>query len=189
MRVKNNVKVIAITLAIVMLLMGLLVVLIKVSDGFQMGFEDWKLRKVNEKNLWQTVSFSATENNDMLVSGDDGISIKLTEDNALKINGTAEKDLQYRIGSATLKANTSYVFDSSFKGSNKTMRVEIRQVGSGTVLKSCTASSVVIPASSLTADTAVEVWVVIANETEVNATLKPVLCVGTSSDDLVDFYK
>ena len=186
---KSNVKVIAITLAIVMLLMGLLVVLIKVSDGFQMGFEDWKFRKVNEDNLWQTMSFSGTDDNDMLVNGDNGISLKLTEDNVLKVNGTAEQALEYRIGSITLKANTSYVFDSSFKGSTNTMYMKIVLANGGTLLKACYGGAVVIPASTLTADTAVEIYLVIANETEANVSLKPVLCVGTSTDDLVDFYK
>ena len=185
MRTKNNVKVIAITLAFVMLLMGLLVVLIKVSDGFQSDFGDWKLRKVNEDNLWQTMSFAADDEG-LLAAGEHGVTVKLTEDNVLKINGTAEQDIDVLVGTVTLKANTSYVFDSDFSGSGKSMYIELEDSANGTTLVNIfNASKVYKP----TSDTVVKVVVHIINETDVSATLKPVLCVGTSSDDLVDFYK
>jgi len=181
---KSNVKVIAITLAIVMLLMGLLVVLIKVSDGFQMGVEDWKLRKVNEENLWQTISFADDEDG-LIAAGENGVIVKLTEDNVLKVDGTADGDLNIVVGTITLKANETYVFDSDFNGRGNTMFVKLVDAND-TVLKNCYGSAVTYTPSS---DTVVKVVVFIANETDVNATLKPVLCVGTSSDDLVDFYK
>ena len=160
MRVKNNVKVIAITLSIVMLLMGLLVVLIKVSDGFQMGFEDWKLRQVNEDNLWQSMSFAADDEG-LLASGENGVTVKLTEDNVLKINGTAEQDMEILVGMVTLKANTSYVFDSDFAGSGKTMYVELEDSANGTTLVNIFNASKVVKPST---DTVVKVVIHIIND-------------------------
>ena len=123
----------------------------------------------------------------MILDGADGVTVKLTDDNELKVNGYAETAQEIKIGTYMLDANTSYVFDSSLNdGSNKTVYMVVK-MGATLLCKSYT-GPVVISAEKLTTDTEVSVYLVIAEDVNVNCTLRPVLCEGNTINDLVDFY-
>ena len=139
----------------------------------------------NEENLWQDVSFAG--NDGVILDGADGVTVKLTDDNELKVNGYAETAQEVLVGTYTLDANTSYVFDSSLNdGSNKTVYMVVKN-GSTLLCKSYT-GPVVISAEKITADTEVSIYLVVAEDVNVNTTLRPVLCEGDSVNDLIDFY-
>ena len=156
------------------------------SGGFQNGVSDWKLREVNEDNLYQSLTFGDT--NDVWASGEYGISVKLKDDNVIKVSGTAQDDLEYNIGSIPLKAGTTYVFDGSLKdGSNGTAYLRIVDENGGTLATSYQGPVLITP-DKLTQDTNAVIWLYIMDETELNVTLRPVLCEGASIDDVIDFY-
>lgn len=139
----------------------------------------------NEDNLWQDMSFNATD--DVILDGADGVTVKLTGDNELKVDGYAESAQEVLIGTVTLDANTAYVFDSSLDdGSNKSIYMVVK--AGGTVLAKSYTGPVVISAEKLTDDTEISVYLMIAEDVNVNETLRPVLCEGESVDDLVKFY-
>ena len=139
----------------------------------------------NKDNLWQDVSFN--DKDGVILDGADGVTVKLTEDNEVKVNGYAETAQEVLIGTYKLESKTAYVFDSSLNdGSNKTLYMVVKN-GDTVMAKSYT-GPVVISASQLTADTEVSVYLVIAEDVNVNATLRPILCEGESTDELVKFY-
>ena len=141
------------------------------------------LHKPNEDNLWQEMSFNATDG--VILDGADGVTVKLTEDNELKVNGYAETAQEVLVGSYTLEANTSYVFDSSLNdGSNKTVYMVVKANGS-VIAKSYTGPVVI---SARTTDTQISVYLMIAEDVNVSTTLRPILCEGAVIDDLVSFY-
>ena len=156
------------------------------SGGFQKGVKDWNVREVNEDNLYQSLTFGDT--NGVWASGEDGISVELKDDNSIKVKGTSETEQSYNIGSITLKANTSYVFDGSLdNGSNGTAYLYIVDKD-GVELAKSYQGPVLISADKLTEDTNAVIWLKIMDETELNVTLRPILCEGTSIDDVIDFY-
>lgn len=162
------------------------------SGGFQKGIGDWSVREVNKNNLYQSLIFADTDG--VYASGENGVSIKLKDDNVIKVSGTAEateeKGMVYNIGSTTLRANTSYVFDSSLNdGSNGTIYMSIVNSSTGTVIASSYRGPVLISAKDITEDVGVHIELVIKNDTDVNVTLRPILCVGNSIDDVIDFYE
>lgn len=159
------------------------------SGGFQNGVSDWKLRDVNEDNLYQSLTFLDADG--VFTSGENGISAKLNDDNVIKVSGDADTDLNIKIGKTTLKAGTSYVFESSLKdASSKTVYMSVVKASDETtVIKSSYEDPILITGSSLTADTEVIIVLTIKAEAEVNATLRPVLCEATSVDDVISFYK
>lgn len=156
------------------------------SGGFQNGVSDWKLREVNEDNLYQSLTFG--DKNGVWASGENGISVKLKDDNSIKVSGTAEIDMEHNIGTIALKAGTAYVFDGSLKeGSNNSAYLRIVDEN-GVELATSYRGPVLITADKLTVDTNAVIWLKIMDETELNVTLRPVLCEGTSIDDVIDFY-
>ena len=173
------------------LVVGLLIVMIgNLSNGFQdMNPADWDLKVVNEDNLYQQVVFK--EENGILkdANGVKGITVSLTEDNELKVNGTAEGDQRIIVGSITLKAGTSYIFDSSFaKGSQGSMYMTIENEA-GTALAESYVNADVIDGTTLTADTVVYVVLHIADDTSINnVTLRPILCEGNDVNNIEAFY-
>jgi len=162
-----------------------LVLIGKASGGFT-DFDDMKLRRPNEKNLWQSMAF-ANEGN--IAGGEDGLTVKINEDGQVKINGTSQKAGEYVLATGTLKAGTSYVFDAGLdNGTNATLYVVVRSK-SGTELAKCYTTYATISAQS--ADTEVEIVLKIGDK-DVDAkskTLNPVLSVGTEEKDLVAFWK
>lgn len=139
----------------------------------------------NEDNLWQEMTFNATDG--VILDGADGVTVKLTEDNELKVNGYAEIAQTIAIGTYQLDANTSYVFDSSLSdGSNKTVYMVVKT--GDTVLAKSYTGPVMISAGTLESDTTATIYLVIAEDVNVNATLRPILCEGESVDDAVSFY-
>lgn len=137
----------------------------------------------NEDNLWQEMSFNATDN--VILDGADGVTVKLTEDNEVKVDGYAETAQEVLIGTYTLNANTAYVFDSSLNdGSNKTVYMVVK--ANGTVIAKSYTGPVVISARE--ADTQISVYLMIAEDVNVSTTLHPILCEGENVEDLVNFY-
>ena len=154
------------------------------SGGFQKGVSDWKLREVNEDNLYQSLTF--LDDDGVFASGENGISAKLDDDNVIKVSGTADADSDIEIGKITLKAGTSYVFESSLRdASNKTVYMSVVKASDKSVIKSSYESPIL---TSVSEDTEVIIVLTIKAETKVNATLRPVLCKATSVDDVIDFY-
>ena len=188
MKMTRKFKKIVCAIALVIVAVTVSAVIGHLSGGFQNKPSDWDLQTVNEANLYQSVSFM--DENGVILNGADGVAVKLLEDNVLKVSGTAEKEFTQVIGTVTLKANTSYVFDSTLPdGSNGTAYMAIA-TASGEILATCYGEPVVIPASELTADTTVELRLHVANEHKLGSiTLKPVLCEGDGTDDLVKFYE
>ena len=137
----------------------------------------------NEDNLWQDVSFAG--NDGVILDGADGVTVKLTEDNEVKVDGYAETAQEVLIGTYTLDADTSYVFDSSLNdGSNKTAYMVVK-AGETVLAKSYTGPVVI---SAQESDTRISVYLVIAEDVNVNVTLRPILCEGESVEDAVKFY-
>ena len=173
------------------LLVGVLVVLVgNLSKGFQdMDPNNWEIRTVNEDNLYQQAEFLETNGILDQANGIEGITVKVTEDNELKVNGTAEGDQRIVVGSFTLKAGTSYIFDSSYKtGSRGTMYMTIENEA-GQALAESYVNADVIDGTSITEDTVVYVVLHIADDTSIdNVTLRPILCEGNDVDNIVTFY-
>ena len=166
----------------------LLVALGNVTGGFQnLHPDDWVFREVNPDNLYHSLTFADTDG--VIANGSNGITVELGECNELCVTGTAEGAQTINVGTYKLKANTAYVFDSSLtNGTNGTIYMELLNV-SGQKLVASYNGAEVIPASALASDVTVTVVLKIADEFEVNKTLKPILCEGTSASDAVSFYK
>lgn len=177
--------------AIALVAFAALMLLAHVSSGFDtLNPTEWELRQVNEDNLYQTMTFADTDGK--LANGADGVTVKLADNNVLKVsgvNGTTEA-MDIQIGSIALKANTGYLFDSSLnKGSNQTAYMVLKDA-SGNILATSYTGPVVIAAENLAADTTATLHLIIAADKECpSSTLKPVICVGTDTDDIVSFYK
>ena len=173
-------------IAAILVGVSLLVVIGNLSSGFQNGPKDWDLTVVNEDNLYQAFSFA--DNDGILATGEKGVAAKINEDNVVSVNGEAEGAVEINIGTYTLKANTSYVFDSSYEGTKGTAYVVLVDA-SGNDFAACYSGETVIPGNSIGSDMEVTLVMKIADGTDVNAKLKPVLVEGTSANDLVSFYK
>lgn len=173
-------------IAAILVGVSLLVVIGNLSNGFQNGPEDWDLTVVNEDNLYQSFAFLDTDG--VLATGEKGVVAKINEDNVVTVSGEAEGDVEVVIGTYTLKANTTYVFDSSYEGTKGTAYV-VLQDASGQDFAACYSDETVIPGNLIGSDMQVKLVMKIADGTDVNAKLKPVLVKGTSANDLVSFYK
>ena len=174
------------------LLVGLLIVLIgNLSQGFQdMNPENWDIRVVNEDNLYQDLDFKDADGTLQDANGIYGITVTLTEDNELKVNGTAEGDQRIVVGAITLKAGTSYIFDSSFNnGSRGSMYMALENEAGNAIAESYVNAVVIDGETVLTEDTVVYVVLHIADDTSVaNVTLRPIICEGNDVDNIVSFY-
>ena len=139
----------------------------------------------NEDNLWQSATFA--EEGGVICDGADGVTVKLTDDNAVKVNGYAETAQEILLGTVELQANTSYIFDSSLNdGSNKTVYMVIKS--GDTVLAKSYTGPVVITAEKLAMNAEAQIYLIIAEDVDVNETLRPVICEGETVDELVSFY-
>ncbi|MBQ8356220.1 MAG: hypothetical protein IJX39_00265 [Clostridia bacterium] len=164
-------------------------VLLTVLVSNLLGIAEWNVKEVNEDNLYQSLTFA--DANGVIASGEDGISVKLDEeDNTIKVKGTAGADVTYLIGTTTLKAGTSYIFDGSLEeGSNQTIYVSVVNKSTGEVIKSSYRDAVLISADSITADTEVKIEITIKADTTVNETLEIILCEGNDVDEIVNYFK
>ena len=183
---KRKTKNMIIAVGAFLLAVLMLVLIGKASNGFS-DFDDMKLRRPNDKNLWQSMTVA---NDGKIANGEDGLTVKVNEDGQVKINGTSQKSGSYVLATGTLKSGTSYVFDAGLgNGSNKTFYVVVRAKADSKVLATCYTTYATISAQS--ADTEVEVVLMIGDK-DVDAkskTLNPVLSVGTEEKDLVAFWK
>lgn len=176
--------------AIVLIACAGIVLLGNVSGGFQnMDPREWKLRDVNNENLFQSLDFADTDG--VIENGGDGITVTLEKNNVLKVNGTAETAKNIMVGTTTLKAGTSYVFGSDLKdGTNGTIYLRVVNTANGSVLASNYNAASVISGDDLSADTDVSIEIVIAKDVTIrNLSLEVVLCEGEAASELVDFYK
>ena len=176
---------------VAILLAGVLLVAFgNITNGFQnLHPDEWELRAINEDNLYHSLAFADVDG--VIANGADGISVKLGEYNELRVKGVAEGAQTINVGTYTLKANTSYVFDSSLSDGTKGTIYMTLCNAKGEELANAASynGAVVIPASSLASDITVTVTLKIADEFDANVTLRPVLCEAASINDLVSFYK
>ena len=187
-RMKNSTKILLACIAMVAVAAVLIVMLGKVTAGFQnWDTDEWKLLQNNPENLYHSLEFQDV--NGVIADGSNGISVKLDDENhSVRISGTAEADGSYLIGTTTLKANTTYVFDGGLdNGTNKTICVSIVNASNDEIVKTSYTGPVLV--SDILSDTEVKIVVTIAEETSVNVTIRPVLCVGSTVEDVVSFYK
>lgn len=186
MKAKN--KLLVTMVAIVLIACTGVILIGNLSKGFQnMDPTEWQLHEVNEENLYQAFTFKDVE--DRFTDGAKGVTATIDDDNIIAVKGTAEEAITLDIGTYTLKKGTSYVFNSGVKGSTGSIYVRLINVNTNTELKSSFGSSVVIKGEDLTADTTVMLQICVAKNAEVNVKVKPILCIGTSGEDLVEFYK
>ena len=185
---KFKTKMILITVAIVAVFALGIVALGKVTVGFQnWNTDEWRLLQNNPDNLYHSLNFTAE--NGIVADGSNGISVKVDEDNhSVRISGTAEADGSYLIGTTTLKANTSYVFDGGMdNGTAKTAYVSVINASTDEVIITSYNGPVLI--KDITADTEIKIMVTVKEEAALNLIIRPVLCVGSTVDDVVNYYK
>ena len=175
-------------ISIVLSCVALTAVLGNVTGSFENLFkpDEWELYSVNEDNLYQSMTFVDT--NAIFADGSDGVSVKLADNNVLKVSGTAEKALDVVIGTVTLKKGTAYLFDSSLNDGSKGTIYMTLENSSGTVLAASYNGVAYIAASDLSADTVVTLKLHVAQDEGGTYTLKPVICPGTDADDIVKYY-
>lgn len=179
----NITGVLIICLAAILLLGALIIWLGSATQGFM----NWDIHAPNEDNLYQKVSFA--DDDGIIGNNKYGVTVKLTEDNELKLNGKAEQDLEIVVGTYTLEANTSYIFDSSLnKGSEGTIYMALLNASETAIAESYNGAAV-IDAEDLTEDTVVQIVIYVAEGTSVdNIKLRPILCEGDDVDNIVKFY-
>lgn len=166
----------------------LLVAFGNITGGFQnLHPDDWVLRQINEDNLYHSLAFAGTDG--VIANGENGITVELGEYNELRVTGTAEGAQSIEIGEYTLKKDTTYVFDSSLtNGTKGTMYMVLVNANDQEITGTASYNGATV-IEALSVDTVVTVVLKIANEFEVNKTLKPILCEGASAADAVSFYK
>ena len=184
---KAKTKRIIAVVATVLIASFALILLGNLSGGFQnWETDEWKLRKLNPKNLYNDLTFAANAEG-VLADGSTGIFAEIDEDNnVIEVEGTAETDTTIVVGTCSLKAG-SYVFDSSMSNGTKgTVYMSVVNSSTGEELAASYRGPVVF---SVSADTNVKVQVSVNAETKVDLTLKPILCEGKETSDLVGYYK
>ena len=184
---KRTTKLLITVVAIVLIACAGIILIGNLSKGFQnLNPTEWELHEVNKDNLYQAMAFA--DENGVLADGEHGVTATIDDDHVIKVTGTAVNDFDMLIGTYTLKANTSYVLDSSFNGNKGNVYMVL--MDGDTVFKSVYNSTVVISASDMPADRTVTLKLLFVEGASIdNAKIRPVLCVGTTADDLVDFYK
>ena len=179
---------ILITIGIVAVAALLIVMLGKVTVGFQnWETDEWSLLQNNPDNLYHSLNFTAE--NGVIADGSNGISVKLDDENhSVRISGTAEADGSYLIGTTVLKANTTYVFDGGMdNGTKKTAYVSVINASTDEVIATSYTGPVLI--KDITADTEIKIMVTVMEEASLNLTIRPFLCVGSTIDDVVSYFK
>ena len=169
----------------ILILVGsiLLTVLAVVGLSKATGVAEWNFREPNPDNLYSQISLNPDIKDGIVADGEKGVLIELDDDNRIKINGTADEDVTYAIGTVTLPAGT-YVFDSDINNGSKGSVYMSLMNGESVVAEGYRGEVVFTLATECT----VTVTVTIKGETDVNKTLEPVICKGTSADDLVSFW-
>lgn len=154
------------------------------------GIGSFKFKEANTANLYQDLTF-AGDKDGLIEKGLDGVSVELLEDNVIKAKGTAEKDLEIVIGTITLKAGESYVFDSGLKdGSRGTIYMSVcNKSTNDELVASYRGAEVFDDLVSAEQDLEVVVKLIIKDETKVSEQLHPVLCEGNDVDDVISFWK
>lgn len=187
---RKSVKHIITIVAIVLVACAGIILVGNLSKGFQnLNPAKWELREVNDENLYQAMTIAADDDG-YLARGENGLTVSVDEDNVIKCKGTAEVNDTIMVGTYKLEAGKSYVFDSNIKGSKGSVYLRLVDTANDAELKSCYNTAVVIPADELVTDINVRLEIVVVEDTGLNnLKIKPVLCIGTSVDDLVDFYK
>ena len=174
-------------IALVLVAVTLSAFLVNISDGFDKDFSDWSFREANDKNLYQTVSFAGSDTG-VIEKGTKGVYVELLENNELKVEGTADETIAIPVGTVTLKAGQSYVFDSSL--SNGSVGSIYMSIEGGTMAPvDSYRDAVVFTVPAGGADVTATIYLHVAEDCHVNKTLKPILCAGTETDDAVKFYK
>lgn len=176
-------------IALVLAAVALCAVLGNLSDGFQKGPSEWKLREVNPDNLYQTVAFAATDG--VIMMGDAGVTVELVEDNVIKVNGNVAEDKAVTLGVITLKKGCKYIFSTSLGKTSapETVYLSLNNSQGETICKAYGAS-VLIDATAWETDMSLSLVMNLKAGTDVNnISLRPVICVGESADDLISFYK
>jgi len=190
MRMKSTTKMKIFVVVSLLIACAGMVLLGNVSQGFQnWDTAEWSLKKVNPDNLYQQLDFADTDGK--LENGADGITVTIDDENVLKVNGTAQTEKVVVVGTTTLKQATDYVFGSNLtNGTNKTIYLRLVNNSTNAVLATCYNGATVISADNLAADTVVRLEIYIAEEATINnLVLRPVICTGAASDELVSFYK
>ena len=158
--------------------------IVSISDGGENFFKpsEWVFREVNENNLYQTMTFANEDGK--YADGADGVTVKLDDQNRIKVNGVAEKALKVQIGTITLNANTSYIFGGMEDGSNKTMYLSLNKED-GTEFAKCYNSATVVKP-----DTTVTLYLTlnIAEDHSASDVLEPIVCIGSDVEDIVNYY-
>lgn len=183
-KIKKKFKKLIGAVALILAAVALCAVVGNLSDGFQTSPEDWKLREVNEENLYQEMVFSKEG---VYADGASGIYAEMNEDHVLHVSGTAEEALEINVGTVTLKSGTSYVFDSSFHDGSKGTAYMVLKVNGAEY--ACYQGEVLIPGNQISDDVQATLVLKIAEDCKLNVKFKPVICEGVSADDLVSFYK
>lgn len=180
-RMKAKTKRIVILVGAILLTVLAVVGLSKVT-----GVADWDFRKVNPDNLYQSLVLDSNVKNGIVADGARGIMIEIDDDNVIKIDGTADEGeaQTYTVGTVTLPAGT-YVFDSDINNGSKGS-VYMSLMNGETAVAECYRDEVIF---TLATECTVTVTITVTAETDVNKTLKPVICTGADADDLVSFWK
>ena len=148
----------------------------------------WEFRSVNDDNLYQAMTFADDE---FLANGENGLTVSIDEDRVIKMKGTCELDNGdvILVGTYKFEAGKSYVFDSNINGSKGSVYLRLVDAATDEEVKSCYNTAVVISGNDISTDTNVRLEIVVAEDTSLNnLKIKPVLCIGTSAEDLVDYY-
>ena len=98
MRMSRKTKNLLVVIGIVLVASFLIVALGKVSSGFQdWDTDNWQLRKPNEDNLYQSLTFNLMDGSkDTIDPGTYGVTVKLNEDdNTIKVKGAARRRRSY----------------------------------------------------------------------------------------------
>lgn len=179
-------KKILVCVAAFMALVFTVALLSKATAGFDNLFrpDEWSLKEVNEDNLYQKLAVNAAVKNGIVADGADGVMIELDDDNRIKIDGTAEQDVTYALGTVTLPAG-SYVFDSDINNGSKGSVYMSLMNGEAVVAEGYRGEVAFV----LSTECTLTVTITVKAETDVNKTLEPIICVGTTGDDLISFWK
>ena len=146
----------------------------------------WEFRSVNDDNLYQAMTFADDE---FLANGEKGLTVSIDENRVIKVKGTAEENDVILVGTYKLEGGKSYVFDSNIKGSKGSVYLRLVNTANDEEIKSCYNTSVVISGNEIPSDVNVRLEIVVAEGTSLNnLKIKPVLCIGTSAEDLVEYY-
>lgn len=190
---KSSIKWIVTGVSVFMALLMALVLIGKATNGKFTDFKNASLRKVNEDNLYQDVVFATDDDYEDYIAnalGDDGYQVAINKDHVLTVSGATAEDAgntTVLIGTYTLEANKTYIFDSSLGSNGSRGTLYMRIVNGETLLaESMNTAKVIAPAA---ADRDVSIYLVLAENNNFNSlVLRPILCVGEKPVDAVSFY-